>query len=99
MAWMMAGIFVSRSVQLGRVTSKLPGNAMCTSVMCRFVRFVANTNIGVCEWNGWRHLIDRSDRRDLNIFRIGLFMRDRCLSNDCLFRSTIYLSFVKLAGS
>jgi hypothetical protein len=50
MAWLMAGIFVSRSVQLGRVAAKLPGNAMRTSVMRRFERFVANTNIRVCEW-------------------------------------------------
>ena len=92
---MMAGILVSRSVQLGRVTSMLPGNAMCTSVMCRFFRFVANASIGVCEWNGWRHLIDRSDRRDLNIFGISLFMRDCCLSNDLPFSIHDNLSFVK----
>jgi len=50
MAWLMAGIFVSRSVQLGRAASKLPGNATRTSVMRRFERLVANANIRVCEW-------------------------------------------------
>lgn len=31
--------------------------------------------------NGKRRLVDRSDRRDLSIFRIGLDMLDRCLAN------------------
>jgi hypothetical protein len=31
--------------------------------------------------NGHRHLVDRRDRRDLSIFRIGLDMLDRCFSN------------------
>jgi hypothetical protein len=35
--------------------------------------------------NGLRKLVDRADRRDLSIFRIGLYMRDRCLSNDLTF--------------
>jgi len=31
--------------------------------------------------NGKRRLVDRSDRRDLSIFRIGLDMLERCLAN------------------
>lgn len=31
--------------------------------------------------NGHRHLVDRRDRRDLSIFRIGFDMLDRCFSN------------------
>lgn len=31
--------------------------------------------------NGLRHLVDRADRRDLSIFRIGLYMRERHLAN------------------
>lgn len=31
---------------------------------------------------GWRHLVDRSDRRDLSIFRIGYDMLERCLINN-----------------
>jgi hypothetical protein len=31
--------------------------------------------------NGLRRLVDRSDRRDLCIFRIGLYMRERHLAN------------------
>jgi hypothetical protein len=34
---------------------------------------------------GLRHLVDRSDRRDLSIFRIGLYTHDRCLANDLPF--------------
>ena len=50
MAWLMAGIFTSRSVQLGRAASKLPGSATRTGVMRRLERWVANANIRVCEW-------------------------------------------------
>jgi hypothetical protein len=31
--------------------------------------------------NGLRRLVDRSDRRDLSLFRIGLYMRERHLAN------------------
>ncbi|GIV82450.1 MAG: hypothetical protein KatS3mg051_1804 [Anaerolineae bacterium] len=31
--------------------------------------------------NGLRRLVDRSDRRDLSVFRIGLYMLERCLAN------------------
>lgn len=31
--------------------------------------------------NGHRHLVDRSDRRDLSVFRIGFDMLERCLAN------------------
>ncbi len=34
---------------------------------------------------GQRHLVDRSDRRDFSIFRIGLNMLERCLANDLPF--------------
>ena len=30
--------------------------------------------------NGQRHLVDRRERRDLSIFRIGLYMLDRCFA-------------------
>ena len=30
---------------------------------------------------GWRYLVDRSDRRDLSLFRIGYDMLERCLLN------------------
>jgi hypothetical protein len=46
--------------------------------------------------NGLRYLVDRSDRRDLSLFRIGLYMRDRCLANDQPL--SVSLSFPKLSG-
>ena len=48
--------------------------------------------------NGKRHLVDRSGRRDLSIFRIGLDMLERCLANQTpfSFRQTPY--FYKLYG-
>jgi hypothetical protein len=43
--------------------------------------------------NGKRRLVDRSDRRDLSIFRIGLDMLDRCIANreSIFIRTTPYL--------
>jgi len=48
--------------------------------------------------NGKRRLVDRSDRRDLSIFRIGLDMLERCLANQKTFsfRSSPY--FYKVYG-
>jgi hypothetical protein len=40
--------------------------------------------------NGLRRLVDRSDRRDLSIFRIGLFMRERHLANSMNFVLDFY---------
>ena len=40
--------------------------------------------------NGLRHLVDRSDRRDLSIFRIGLYMRERHLANSVNFMFDFY---------
>ena len=35
---------------------------------------------------GQRHLVDRTDRRDFSLFRIGLNMLERCLSNALPFK-------------
>jgi len=40
--------------------------------------------------NGLRHLVDRADRRDLSIFRIGLYMRERHLTNSIAFSLDFY---------
>jgi len=40
--------------------------------------------------NGLRRLVDRSDRRDLSIFRIGLYMRERHLANSNPFMLDFY---------
>lgn len=50
MAWMMAGIYVGRTVQLGRVASQIPGQARRTSVVRRLERLVDNAHIRVREW-------------------------------------------------
>jgi predicted RNA binding protein YcfA (HicA-like mRNA interferase family) len=50
--------------------------------------------------NGLRRLVDRSDRRDLSVFRIGLYMRERHLANSRNFVLDFYpLSYDKLSGS
>jgi len=40
--------------------------------------------------NGLRRLVDRADRRDLSIFRIGLYMRERHLANSNTFMLDFY---------
>jgi hypothetical protein len=40
--------------------------------------------------NGLRRLVDRPDRRDLSIFRIGLYMRERHLANSNNFLLDFY---------
>jgi hypothetical protein len=49
--------------------------------------------------NGLRRLVDRSDRRDLSIFRIGLYMRERHLANSNNFLLDFYPVYDKLSGS
>jgi hypothetical protein len=40
--------------------------------------------------NGLRYLVDRADRRDLSLFRIGLYMRERYLANQKNFHLDFY---------
>ena len=47
MAWMLTGIYQSRSVQLHRIASQIPGRAKLTSVVARLMRFVDNRAIRV----------------------------------------------------
>jgi hypothetical protein len=41
---------------------------------------------------GFRRLVDRTDRRDLSIFRIGYRMIERCLTNERAFSISFVLS-------
>jgi hypothetical protein len=47
LAWMMVGIYQSRSVQLHRIAGKIPGTARLTSVVARLMRFVNNPALRV----------------------------------------------------
>jgi hypothetical protein len=49
--------------------------------------------------NGNRRLVDRADRRDLSIFRIGLDMLERCLANHAPFSIRLSPYQRKLYGS
>jgi len=40
--------------------------------------------------NGLRRLVDRADRRDLSLFRIGLYMRERHLANQKNFQLDLF---------
>ena len=48
------------------------------SVGCRTIR------------DGFRHLVDRNDRRDLSVFQIGLRFIDRRLTNALPFRIPLF---------
>ena len=85
LAWLMVGIYLSRSVHLSRIGLKIPGKAKAVSTVRRPSRFPDNSAIRVREWYkpiAQRHLVDRPDRRDLSLFQIGLRLVERCLTND-----------------
>lgn len=50
LAWLVTGIFLSHSVHLSRVSSKLPGAAVLTSVTRRLDRFLENAAFRVRDW-------------------------------------------------
>lgn len=50
LAWLLAGLWFSRSVRLSRIASKIPGHAKLPSVTRRFSRFLANAKVRVREW-------------------------------------------------
>ena len=64
-----------------RQVSKL--SRLTLAVVLLYVELVAFGSRAVKA--GWRHLVDRADRRDLSIFRIGLYMRERHLTNSIPF--------------
>ena len=65
-AWMMVGIYQSRSVHLSKIAGKVSGNAKLLSTVRRFERFLDNKAIEVREWyepiakqwieTQWKHL-------------------------------------------
>src|SRR5947208_852849 len=50
MAWLQAGLFHSRSVQLSHVASKLPGTSQKLSKVRKLARFLDNGQVRVREW-------------------------------------------------
>lgn len=48
---------------------------------------------------GWRHLVDRRDRRDLSLFQIGLRWVDRCLKNERPVALSFFPTIPKVSGS
>ena len=49
-AWLMIGIYESRSVYLSRIAGKIPGQAKLVSVTRRLSRFLDNPAVHVCHW-------------------------------------------------
>ena len=49
-AWLMIGIYLSRSVSMSRIAGKIPGEAKLTSVTRRLSRLMDNPAIRVREW-------------------------------------------------
>jgi hypothetical protein len=50
LAWMMSGIFLSKSVHLSRIASKIPGEATQLSLVQRLHRFLDNPSFHVHSW-------------------------------------------------
>ncbi len=50
LAWLMTGIFLSHSVHLSRIASKLPGEAFLPSITRRLDRFLENSAVRVRDW-------------------------------------------------
>jgi hypothetical protein len=50
LAWLLAGIFESKSVHLSKVASKIPGKAMLVSITRRLDRFLENSEFRVRDW-------------------------------------------------
>lgn len=50
LAWLLAGIYASKSVHLSKVASKIPGTAMLLSITRRLDRFLENPEFRVRDW-------------------------------------------------
>lgn len=50
LAWLMTGIFDSRSVHLSQIASKVPGTAVLNSIVQRLRRFLDNPAVRVRDW-------------------------------------------------
>jgi hypothetical protein len=50
MAWMMTGVYLSKSVHLSKIANKLPGKALRESREQRFRRFLKNAAVQVRDW-------------------------------------------------
>ena len=50
LAWLMTGIFDSRSVHLSQIASKIPGTAVLNSIVQRLRRFLNNPAVRVRDW-------------------------------------------------
>ena len=50
LAWMLTGIFLSRSVHLSKIANKIPGKALRESQEQRLRRFLKNTSVRVRDW-------------------------------------------------
>jgi hypothetical protein len=50
LAWLLAGIYASKSVHLSKIASKLPGKARLVSLTRRLDRFLENSEFRVRDW-------------------------------------------------
>ncbi len=50
LAWLLAGVFASKSVHLSKIASKIPGTAVLTSITRRLDRFLENADFRVRDW-------------------------------------------------
>ncbi|HIC94813.1 MAG TPA: hypothetical protein EYP09_11300 [Anaerolineae bacterium] len=50
LAWLIVGVFQSRSVHLGKIATKIPGSAKQLSIVRRLSRFLANPALRPRQW-------------------------------------------------
>ena len=50
LAWLLTGIFMSKSVHLSKVASKIPGRARLISITRRLDRFLEDEEFRVLDW-------------------------------------------------
>ena len=50
MAWLIVGIYYSKSVHLSKIANQIPGSALLSSATRRIDRFLENTAVRVREW-------------------------------------------------
>ena len=73
MAWLIVGIYYSKSVHLSKIANQIPGSALLPSATRRIDRFLENTAVRVREWYEpvARSVVTRASRWDIRLIVDG----------------------------
>jgi hypothetical protein len=112
MVYLVVGLFKARSVHLSLIARKLPVQAKKLSLDKRLRHFLSTPAVRVREWYQpvlaatGEHVIhtnqagdvDRTDRRDLSVFRIGWDFIERRLALDVSLPPVFIPNFCSVSG-